>query len=214
MTVMESINMADELKPNAFTQNVKLGWLNDCEGLVQTEVFLLEPDICIRYGADDMNVKLLAVPPHDKLYWTYLSAMIDFGLGEYSKYQNTMELFNTYFGEYQRWYARRFKPADRGNENAQFFAMVRGTTPILEFTELPVTGDEVTACTVTITQGGAETLKFELEDIDYTDDTLTCPISREDSLKLKAGLGEVRIKIQAGDQYYETLPLTRVMVYE
>lgn len=213
MTVTQAIAMADELKPNAFSQSVKLGWLNDCEGLVQTEVLLMEPELCVRYGAQDGDTALIAPPPHDKLYRAYLCAMTDFANGEYSKYQNTMQLFNTWFGEYQRWYARRFRPAD-GGVGAPFFAMVRGTTPVLEFTDLPVAGEEATACSVTVTQGGETVLEYGLEDVVYEGGAITCPISREDSLKLKAGLGEIRVAVTAGAEHFAALPTTRVMVYE
>ena len=62
---------------------------------------------------DGTGVELAVRPPHDKLYAAYLTAMIDFANGEYNKYQNSMQLFNLAFGEYARWYADNFRPADR-----------------------------------------------------------------------------------------------------
>ena len=41
MTVEQVIQMADETKPNAFSNETKTAWLNEVEGMVQTEVFLL-----------------------------------------------------------------------------------------------------------------------------------------------------------------------------
>lgn len=113
MKLEQIIRMVDDIKPNAFSDETKTIWLSECEGLVQTEVMLLDPAEIIRYSFEaDREAELLAKAPHDKIYWTYLTAMIDFGNGEYSKYQNTMELFNSYFGEYMRWYAGRYRPAD------------------------------------------------------------------------------------------------------
>lgn len=112
-TLKSVIDMVDGIKPNAFTDDTKTAWLNECEGLVQTEVMLLAVEEVISYSYEqDKNVKMLAVPPHDKIYWTYLSALVDFANGEYNKYANTMQLFNSYFSEYMRWYALHYRPAD------------------------------------------------------------------------------------------------------
>lgn len=62
---------------------------------------------------DGSQAVLMVRPPHDKIYAAYLTAMIDYANGEYNKYQNTMQMFNGYWGEYARWYARNFRPADR-----------------------------------------------------------------------------------------------------
>lgn len=113
MTLFDVIKTVDDIKPNAFLNNTKTAWINEVEGLVQTEVLLLASSSIISYNFDsDSNTQLLVKPPHDKIYWTYLSAMIDFANGEYNKYQNSMQLFNTYFGEYMRWYALNYHPAD------------------------------------------------------------------------------------------------------
>ncbi len=171
MTIKDIIRMADGIKPNAFDADTKTAWLNEVEGLVQTEVMLIAPpdiarhEYCgykrvegeaapkweegvyyinrggaaapvylplekqpedweesfgsyyLRDSSLDGAVEMLVKPPHDKLYCAYLCAMIDFANGEYGRYHNSMELFNTYFSEYQRWYARTYDPA--GGEAVQ-----------------------------------------------------------------------------------------------
>jgi len=113
----EIIAMVDEIKPNAFSDEAKTVWLNECEGLVQTEIFLFAPVEIIRYRwPEDRNSIMLVEPPHDKLYWAYLTAMIDFANGEYNKYQNTMQLFNASYGEFMRWFAQNYRPADAQEE--------------------------------------------------------------------------------------------------
>ena len=113
MNLKQIIDMVDDIKPNAFSAETKTGWINECEGLVQTEVFLLAPEEVIAYSYEaDKNKEMLVGGPHNKIYWTYLTALIDFANGEYNKYQNTMQLFNNYFGEYMRWYALHYRPAD------------------------------------------------------------------------------------------------------
>lgn len=115
MKLSEVIARVDDIKPNAFTEAAKTMWINECEGLVQTEVMLLCVDDVVQYDYEtDAQTELLVKPPHHKIYWTYLSALIDFANGEYNRYQNTMQLFNNYFGEYMRWYALHYRPADGG----------------------------------------------------------------------------------------------------
>ena len=40
MTVSQVIQAVDEVKPNAFANEEKTRWLNEVEGMVQTEVLL------------------------------------------------------------------------------------------------------------------------------------------------------------------------------
>lgn len=115
MTIGKVIRLADALKPNAIGREQKYQYINEVEGLVQSEVMLLVSDDIVTYdcdatGADD--TVLLVKPPHDKLYIAYLVAMIDYANGEYNKYANTIEQFNTYYAEYHRWYFKHFHPAD------------------------------------------------------------------------------------------------------
>lgn len=113
MTLKEVIDMVDVIKPNAFDEDTKTVWINEVEGYVQTEVMLLALDDVITYTWDtDKNKELLVRPPHTKIYWTYLCAMIDFANGEYSKYQNTSQMYNEFMGEFTRWFARTYRPAD------------------------------------------------------------------------------------------------------
>ena len=116
-TLKSVISMVDSIKPNAFDDEAKTAWINECEGLVQTEVLLWASDEIITYTYEwDQEKTLLVRPPHDKIYWTYLSAMIDFANGEYNKYQNTMQMFNSFFGEFMRWFAQNYRPADTHEE--------------------------------------------------------------------------------------------------
>lgn len=194
MTLKEIIAFVDDIKPNAFSNRQKTVWLNEVEGLVQTDVFLLAPSSVVTYiyekvwsgtgisfpdsaamvfpvspgfrvggtvtvtglldyaanqlenaqikaisddgktlffeegtfsvwgetaetasvtvTFDGSNAKMLVLPPHHKIYYTYLMAMIDFANGEYSKYQNTMALFNNFFGGFTKWYVENYQPAD------------------------------------------------------------------------------------------------------
>ena len=117
-TLKSVIDYVDEIKPNAFSDDAKTQWVNECEGLVQTEVMLLADTELISYSYDaDKDNELLVKHPHVKIYWAYLTAMVDFANGEYNKYQNTMQMFNAFFSEYMRWFALNYHPADTHGDN-------------------------------------------------------------------------------------------------
>lgn len=193
MTLKECFDYVDEIKPNAFSNATKTIWLNEVEGMVQTEIFLWAEAEVFEYhwsaeettpitfpndhtiGIADKSVlrkfrpggkltnlapggiyaanaktsitiqgvnadglafpegsfpaigtterstlltfdgsgcELLAEPPHCKLYPEYIIARIDYANGEYDKYDNTMQMFNAFWGEFSRWFARMYRPAD------------------------------------------------------------------------------------------------------
>ena len=115
MTIANVLAAADAVKPNAFSEEVKLQWINEAEGMVQTDVLLRAIDDVVTYEwPTDENTELLVKPPHDKLYLAYLIAMIDFTNGEYNKYANTVAMFNTHLSEYAAWFQRTYRPADNG----------------------------------------------------------------------------------------------------
>lgn len=117
MTLSQVIQTVDEVKPNAFSSETKTTWLNEVEGMVQTQVLLWAQEEIISYAYDtDKDVELLVKSPHDKLYPAYLEARIDYANGEYNKYQNTMQMFNEFFGEFMRWFTLTYRPADTHGE--------------------------------------------------------------------------------------------------
>lgn len=117
MTIQEAITYAKAVKPNAFDNDTLTRWLNEVEGMVQTQVLLLRTEAIITYTYEkDANTTMLVRPPHDKLYTAYLEARIDFANGEYEKYQNTSQVFNSFFNEFMRWYAMNYNPSEAYEE--------------------------------------------------------------------------------------------------
>lgn len=113
MTLQEVIAMADELKPNAFSPSVKVAWINALEGRIALSVFVMsEADAAqLHYTTEDLNETLLVKPPYDDIYELWLEAKIDYANGEYDKYQNTMAEYNAHYGEFVRWFAEKYRPA-------------------------------------------------------------------------------------------------------
>lgn len=100
-----------------YPDSMLLQFLNEVEGKVQTEVLMIAPEDTVRYGADDLTSEMIVTAPHDKLYYVYLMAMIDFVNGEYDRYTNSMNLANAHITEWAAWYNRthrRGKPEEIG----------------------------------------------------------------------------------------------------
>lgn len=113
MKLREVISYVDSIKPNAFSDEVKVQWINEVEGYVQTDVMLLDILEVLKYSyPKDMDTELLVANPHSKIYYTYLVAMVDFANGEYNKYANTLQMYNEFLNEYMIWYADHYRPAD------------------------------------------------------------------------------------------------------
>ena len=106
MTLTQLIAYADTVKPNAFDTATKTIWINEIEGMVQTDIMLIASEDVTLYDEGDIEETLLVPPPHDKLYRSYLCAMIDYANGEYDRYNNAMLLFNAQYAEYAEWYTR------------------------------------------------------------------------------------------------------------
>jgi len=114
MTIKQAIQLSDDVKPNAFLERAKYQWLNELEGRVALNTFLMAGAelrfFQYRYP-DDGDLELLVLPPHDGIYPAYLNAQIDKLNGEYDKYQNSMAAYNALFGDFTRWFARVYEPA-------------------------------------------------------------------------------------------------------
>jgi hypothetical protein len=117
-TLSGVITEADGLRPgNPFTNDQKTAFINELEGRIQTEVFLSDTVEITTYGYTADSAKQLILPaPYDDLYLYHLLAMIDFSLGEYSKYQNSMAMFNEKYGGFVRYFASTYEPAQAGTE--------------------------------------------------------------------------------------------------
>lgn len=113
MTLRQVIAMVDDVKPNAFTTANKIEWLNNLEGTLAAEVFLMAPEEIaqLHYGPGDLDKVLLVDPPYDDIYELYLEAEIDRANGEYNKYQNTMQSFNARRGDFVTWFCQIWDPA-------------------------------------------------------------------------------------------------------
>lgn len=103
MKVQTIIDRLDRVKPNAYTDEDKLAWLNEVEGKVQTEIHLIS--IADVKQLDSLDDELTVPFPYDVLYDFFMQAMVDFYNGEYDRYANTYEMFNEKWGDYAAWHS-------------------------------------------------------------------------------------------------------------
>ena len=101
MKAQEAIDMADSVKPNAYSNADKVAWLAELEGKIQTEIFLLPLEKLER--PESVTDELIVPFPYDSIYNFWLQAMIDFHNGEYDKYDNTFAMFNEKWKDYEKW---------------------------------------------------------------------------------------------------------------
>lgn len=104
MTVSEAIAWVDDKKPNGYAREDKESWLREVEAMAR--------ELYGRYReAPELPEEALSLPaPYDRAYLRYLEAQIDYVNGEYGRYNNAMELFNTLWQEYARLYCRTHTP--------------------------------------------------------------------------------------------------------
>lgn len=119
MNITELINIVDKLKPNPFTNDVKVAWIN--------EVWLMIAEqILNRYegGEDlksykkydyryDMDKELIYADEFSDVYINYMLAKIDFYTAEYGRYNNSVALFEASFNELAKMVRRTKKPVNK-----------------------------------------------------------------------------------------------------
>lgn len=112
--ISDIIVRLDRTKPNAFSQEDKLRWIAELDGLLATEVFLMDIVEAEQFAyshPEDLTRETLVRFPHDGLYDAWLEAKIDYHNGEYEKYQNSMEMYNARRATFVRWFAQTYEPA-------------------------------------------------------------------------------------------------------
>jgi hypothetical protein len=114
MTIQALIDKVQEEKPNSFGTDRLLGFINEIEADVVHQIH----DEPVTYTADDMETELKAPAPYDRLYVSYVKAMIDYANEEYASYQNNQMQHVQDFRDYLDWVVRT-------NQDLEEFTPVR-----------------------------------------------------------------------------------------
>lgn len=105
MTPNKAIEIVDRLKPNSYSEEDKLGWINELDGMVQRLV--IQTDKITQYTyPNDMKKELLIPAPFDDCYTLFLEAKIDYYNREYGNYNNSATMFEAQYNEYKKAYIR------------------------------------------------------------------------------------------------------------
>lgn len=112
MTIQALIAKVAEEKPNSFGNERLINFINEVEADVTHQIHH-DP---VEYTVDDMETELIAPSPYDRLYVSYVKAMIDYANEEYASYQNNQMQHVQDFRDYLDWVVRtnqdleEFKP--------------------------------------------------------------------------------------------------------
>lgn len=113
MKVRELLATLDRMRPNAYTDAEKLGFLNTIEGRIYKEIFEKAEgaEEKFRPFSEGEEERMLAIGmPYEDIYIYYLAAMIDFYNGDAGRYNDTIILFNQAWADYAAYYRRTHKP--------------------------------------------------------------------------------------------------------
>lgn len=95
--------------PAEIDDTILLDWLNQVEGQILHEIFLLALSEITPYSATPTEA--LAAPyPYDGIYLLWMEAQVDFVNGEYERYTNTMQRYNTAWDDLGRHVAKCVRP--------------------------------------------------------------------------------------------------------
>lgn len=109
MTLKELLDKVQEEKPNSFTQEKLVSFVNEVEYEVAEQ---LHEDFDTKYTTGDMNTTLMAIPPYDKLYVSYVKSQIDLANEEIPNYQNDAAQHVQDFRDFVDFVVREQKAAD------------------------------------------------------------------------------------------------------
>ena len=114
MILDDLLKRIDVQKPNAYTRQEKIRWVNALDGMVKTLIIDTHEDgeyiSFDEYTDKDGDAELLIPAPFDELYLHWLEAKIDYSNAEYGKYNNSMAMYNAMYEEFRRWYNRQHLP--------------------------------------------------------------------------------------------------------
>lgn len=95
--------------PAEIDDTILLDWLNQVEGQILHEIFLLDLSEITPYATTPTEA--LAAPyPYDGIYMLWIAAQVDFANGEYERYTNTMQRYNTAWNDLARHIAKCIRP--------------------------------------------------------------------------------------------------------
>ena len=104
MLVKEAIQKVKERKPNAYSDEALLDYINECEAMIQRELNLETPEEIVQYEyPDGLEEELILPAPYNMVYVTYAIMMIQYNQEEIAAYNNSNAMFEAQFTEAQKY---------------------------------------------------------------------------------------------------------------
>lgn len=115
MTIMEAINRIDAIKPNSYPQLEKVRWLSTLDGIIKTNIVdTHNGNEAVAFDGyteeTNLTTELLVPAPYDEIYLYWLESKIDYWNGEMGKYNNAINMYNTVYAEFEKYYNRTHMP--------------------------------------------------------------------------------------------------------
>lgn len=121
MTISEAITLVDKLKPNQYSEEVKIKWLSKLDGQIFREIFQTHEESPIdsfdgydeSAGAVGATELLVPYPYDEDIYNYFLQAQMDKENGETFKYNQSITMYNNAFLTFQSYWTRTRMPKPR-----------------------------------------------------------------------------------------------------
>jgi len=105
MTLRDLLTKISEEKPHSFTDAKLISFVNEIEADVAEQYYIKEVPVYAD-NHTDLDRRLLAPSPYDRLYVSYVKAMIDYSNEEYDSYANNQAQHVQDFREFADWVVR------------------------------------------------------------------------------------------------------------
>ena len=117
MNIQEALDMADQMRPNMMSRQVKIAFLQQLDQLIYSEILLKhvhtpEEEVMPEYDIDTPGGTELLVPdPYGtEMYPYWLMSKIDSMNMEYDKYNNDRAIFENAYDSMSDWWTRTKMP--------------------------------------------------------------------------------------------------------
>lgn len=105
MTLRDLLNKVSEEKPNSFTEDKLISFVNEVEAEVSEELNIENKPVYTD-NHTDLDKTLLVSAPYDRLYISYVKAMIDYTNEEYDSYANNQAQHVQDYRDFVDWVVR------------------------------------------------------------------------------------------------------------
>ena len=108
MTLRDLLNKISDEKPNSFSEAKLISFVNEVEAEVAEELHMDKEDVPVYvYEHDeDLDKVLIVSAPYDRLYISYVKAMIDYTNEEYDSYANNQAQHVQDYRDFVDWVVR------------------------------------------------------------------------------------------------------------